>query len=76
AFRSRHSLGACMALPPVLRATSAATSNTSIAGTLGDKALRIGADFLVTRNARDYRGAPVDTRAAGEVVVMLRRPAE
>ncbi len=34
--------------------------------------LRAGADFLVTRNARDYRGAPIVTRSAGEVIAMLR----
>lgn len=34
--------------------------------------LRAGAGFLVTRNARDYRGAPIITRSAGEVIAMLR----
>ena len=33
--------------------------------------LKIGADVLVTRNARDYKGAPVMTRSAGEVVALL-----
>ncbi len=33
--------------------------------------LKIGADYLVTRNPRDYRGAPVKTRSAGEVVALL-----
>ena len=38
--------------------------------------LRIGADFLITRNPRDYRGAPVQTRSAGEVIAMLRASAK
>jgi len=33
--------------------------------------LRIGADTLVTRNARDFTGAPVVTRSAGEVLALL-----
>ena len=33
--------------------------------------LRIGADALVTRNARDFQGAPVVTRSAGEVLALL-----
>jgi predicted nucleic acid-binding protein len=33
--------------------------------------LRIGADVLVTRNAGDYKGAPVSTRSAGEVLALL-----
>ena len=33
--------------------------------------LQIGADYLVTRNARDDRGAPVATRTAGEVLGLL-----
>ena len=33
--------------------------------------LRVGADFLVTRNARDFRGVPVATRSAGEVLALL-----
>lgn len=33
--------------------------------------LRIGADYVVTRNAQDYRGAPVTPRAAGEVLALL-----
>jgi len=33
--------------------------------------LRIGADFLVTRNARDFKGAPVEPRSAGEVIAFL-----
>ncbi len=33
--------------------------------------LKVGADFLVTRNARDFRGAPVATRTAGEVLALL-----
>jgi predicted nucleic acid-binding protein len=33
--------------------------------------LRVGADFLVTRNPRDFKGAPVATRSAGEVLAHL-----
>jgi len=33
--------------------------------------LRIGAQFLVTRNPKDFRGAPVATRSAGEVLALL-----
>lgn len=33
--------------------------------------LRIGAEALVTRNARDFKGAPVATRTAGEVLALL-----
>ena len=33
--------------------------------------LKIGADMLVTRNARDFKGAPVVTRSAGEVLALL-----
>ena len=33
--------------------------------------LKVGADFLVTRNAKDYRGAPVAPRSAGEVLALL-----
>lgn len=33
--------------------------------------LQVGADFLVTRNPKDYRGAPVATRSAGEVLALL-----
>jgi hypothetical protein len=33
--------------------------------------LRIGADLLVTRNSRDFKGAPVLTRSAGEVLALL-----
>ena len=33
--------------------------------------LKIGADVLVTRNARDFKGAPVVTRSAGELVALL-----
>lgn len=34
-------------------------------------ALQIGADCLVTRNSRDYKGAPVEIRAPGEVLALL-----
>ena len=33
--------------------------------------LKVGARFIVTRNARDFRGAPVETRTPGEVVALL-----
>jgi predicted nucleic acid-binding protein len=33
--------------------------------------LRLGADILVTRNPRDFKGAPVATRSAGEVLALL-----
>ena len=33
--------------------------------------LRAGADLLVTRNPRDFKGAPVTTRSAGEVMALL-----
>ena len=33
--------------------------------------LKIGADVLVTRNARDFKGAPVVTRSAGELLALL-----
>lgn len=34
-------------------------------------ALRAGAAFLVTRNGRDFRGAPIATRTPGEVLALL-----
>lgn len=34
-------------------------------------ALRIGADYVVTRNARDYRGATVAVRSAAEVLPLI-----
>lgn len=33
--------------------------------------LRVGAQFLVTRNPKDFRGAPVTPRSAGEVLALL-----
>jgi predicted nucleic acid-binding protein len=33
--------------------------------------LKIGARFLVTRNERDFKGAPVAPRSAGEVLALL-----
>jgi predicted nucleic acid-binding protein len=33
--------------------------------------LRVGAQFLVTRNAKDFRGAPVTPRAPGEVLALI-----
>ena len=35
--------------------------------------LRVGATYLVTRNAGDFRGAPVVTRSAVEVLALLGR---
>ena len=34
-------------------------------------AVKVGADFVVTRNAEDFRGSPVPVRAPGELLVML-----
>jgi predicted nucleic acid-binding protein len=34
-------------------------------------ALKIGADYLVTRNARDFRGIPTPIRTAGEILALL-----
>lgn len=34
-------------------------------------ALKVGADYLVTRNERDFRGTPVSTRSAGEVLPLI-----
>ncbi|MEA2328310.1 MAG: hypothetical protein QOE68_3269 [Thermoanaerobaculia bacterium] len=34
-------------------------------------ALQIGADYLVTRNTRDYKHAPVEIRTPGEVLGLL-----
>lgn len=33
--------------------------------------LQIGADYLVTRNEKDFRGAPVTARTAGEVLALI-----
>lgn len=33
--------------------------------------LRVGAQFLVTRNPKDFRNAPVTPRSAGEVLALL-----
>ncbi len=35
-------------------------------------ALRAGADYLVTRNARDFRGTATPLRSAGEVLALLQ----
>ena len=35
-------------------------------------ALHVGAKFLVTRNAKDFKGALVNTRSAGEILAMLK----
>src|SRR5919204_421736 len=34
--------------------------------------LQMGAGYLVTRNAKDLKGAPVTARAPGEVLALLR----
>jgi predicted nucleic acid-binding protein len=34
-------------------------------------ALQIGADYLVTRNTKDFRAAPIEARTPGEVLAML-----
>lgn len=34
--------------------------------------LKIGADYLVTRNERDFRGAPVSARSPGEVLALVQ----
>jgi len=34
-------------------------------------ALKIGAAYLITRNEKDYKGAPVQARSAGEVLGFL-----
>jgi hypothetical protein len=34
-------------------------------------ALRAGSTWLVTRNPRDYKGAPVEIRSAGEVLALV-----
>lgn len=33
--------------------------------------LKVGADYLITRNAKDFKGAPVVTLSAGELVAIL-----
>jgi hypothetical protein len=33
--------------------------------------LKVGADYLVTRNARDFKGAPIVVRTPGEVLALL-----
>ena len=36
-------------------------------------ALRVGARILVTRNAKDFRGAPVEVRSPSDVLALLPR---
>lgn len=36
--------------------------------------LKVGADHLVTRNAKDFKGAPVTTKTPGEVLALLAGP--
>jgi predicted nucleic acid-binding protein len=38
--------------------------------------LRIGADVLVTRNGKDYKGAPIVTRLPGQVLALLTTSAD
>ncbi|HEX5830891.1 MAG TPA: PIN domain-containing protein [Gemmatimonadaceae bacterium] len=33
--------------------------------------LKVGAEFLVTRNGKDFKNAPVTTKTAGEVLALL-----
>jgi hypothetical protein len=33
--------------------------------------LQVGADFLVTRNARDFKDAPVSPRSPGEILALM-----
>lgn len=59
--------------------TGAAEFHRALAMGLGDfedavqaaACLSAGADYLVTRNARDFKGAPVSTRTPGEVLALL-----
>ncbi|MBX6362470.1 MAG: PIN domain-containing protein [Gemmatimonadetes bacterium] len=37
-------------------------------------ALKVGADYLVTRNADDFRGAAIPLRTAGEILAILGQP--
>ena len=37
--------------------------------------LKAGADALVTRNPRDFKGAPVEIRSAGEILPLLHHSA-
>lgn len=34
-------------------------------------ALKVGADYVVTRNGKDFRGSPVEPRTPGEVLALL-----
>lgn len=40
-------------------------------GTQAAACLQVGADCLVTRNPKDYKGAPVTLRSAGEALALL-----
>lgn len=59
--------------------TGAAEFHRALAMGLGDfedavqaaACFTAGADYLVTRNARDFKGAPVSTRTPGEVLALL-----
>ena len=34
-------------------------------------ALKVGADYVVTRDEKDFRGGPVEPRSAGEILALL-----
>lgn len=59
--------------------TGAAEFHRALAMGLGDfedavqaaACLTAGADYLVTRNAKDFKGAPVSTRTPGEILALL-----
>jgi predicted nucleic acid-binding protein len=34
-------------------------------------AMKVGADYVVTRNGRDFKGAPVDARTPAEVLALI-----
>ncbi len=37
-------------------------------------ALKLGADYIVTRDAKGFPGLPIPIRTPGDIVAMLRRP--
>ncbi len=39
-------------------------------------AYRAGADYLITRNPKDFRGGPIDVALPGEFLALLRAPHE
>jgi predicted nucleic acid-binding protein len=38
-------------------------------------ALKIGADYVATRNVSDFKTSPVKARSPGEILALLKRPA-